>query len=208
MVAVWQYPGDEIDHLVRLPGPYMRSAAGTRELASVFPYVSVLAWSDTMVTGISAHSGLFLSDWQGRVFDTLAVPVARRRGVPPQFREFVESPGTGFKDIMEATSTLELLARSRDGRVMVVHHDPLVDGEPPTLNITNLIYTSVISAGLGEACVDGLVPLVTELRPVQTVVEDTLFVLDRSLSKDGAGVETWVRLYTIDTAQCDWVEMK
>ena len=43
--------------------------------------------------------------------------------------------------------------------------------------------------------------------PIHTVVRDTVFLLDRRLNEAEDGLETWVRMYRIDTSGCTWLEM-
>ena len=90
---------------------------------------------------------------------------------------------------------------------MVCQHDATLEAEPPHGTITADIYLSVIAPDRKTACVDAPVPYFKELRPIHTVVRDTVFLLDRRLNEAEDGLETWVRMYRIDVSACTWLEM-
>ena len=77
----------------------------------------------------------------------------------------------------------------------------------PHGTITADIYLTVIDPDREAACVDAPVPHFKAMRPVQTVVRDTVFLLDRRLNEAEDGLESWVRMYRIDTSQCTWLKM-
>ena len=99
------------------------------------------------------------------------------------------------------------LYRLSDAATVVFHHDATLEGEQPHGTITADIYLTVIAPDRRTACVDAPVPHFKALRPIHTVVRDTVFLLDRRLNEAEDGLETWVRMYRIDTSGCTWLAM-
>ena len=96
-VAIWRYPRDEIDYVVPLPDEYLRSAnhpsGYVGRFAAFFSMGTAVAWRDTIMSGMSGLNEIFLSTWSGQAVDTLALPSARRRGVPPDAQERLDDLG-------------------------------------------------------------------------------------------------------------------
>ncbi len=65
----------------------------------------------------------------------------------------------------------------------------------------------VIAPDRKTACVDAPVPHFKAMRPIHTVVRDIVFLLDRRLNEAEDGLESWVRMYSIDTSECTWLEL-
>lgn len=209
-VAIWRYPHEEIDYVVPLPDEYMRSAnhpsGYVGRFAGFFSMGSAVAWSDTIMSGMDGLNDVFLSTWNGEVLDTLDPPSARRRGVPDDIQERLDDPA--FRGSPHSVSSiLRGLYRLSDGTTAVFHHDATLKGEQPHGTITADIYLTVIAPDRKTACVDAPVPHLQAMRPIHTVVRDTIFLLDRRLNEEEDGLESWVRMYRIDTSQCTWLKM-
>ena len=209
-VAIWRFPHEEFDYVVPLPGEYVRSAnhpsGYTGRFAAFFSQGSAVAWSDTIMSGMSGLNGVFLSKWNGEALDTLDPPVVRRRGVPGDIQERLDD--LGFRGRPHAiTSILAGLHRLSDGATAVFHHDATLEGEQPHGTITADIWLTVIAPDRKTACVDALVPHFKAMRPIHTVVRDTIFLLDRRLNRAEDGLESWVRMYSIDTSECIWLDL-
>lgn len=207
-VAIWRYPREEVDYVVPLPDEYRRSAnhpsGYVGRFAAFFSMGTAVAWRDTLLSGMSGLNEIFLSTWGGEAVDTLALPSVRRRGVPPDAQERLDD--FGFRGSPhEVLSTLSGLHRLSDGATAVFHHDATLEGEQPRGTITADIHLSVIAPDRKTACVDGPVPHFGKMRPIHTVTRDTVFLLDRRVNEAEDGLETWVRMYRIDTTGCDWV---
>jgi len=209
-VAMWRYPDEEMTHTVALPDEYVRSAnhpsGYVGRFAAFFSMGVVVAWPDTIMSAMGGLNEIFLSTWDGEVVDTLDPPAIRRRGVPDDIQERLDDPG--FRGSPHAISSIQTgLYRLSDGATAVFHHDATLEGEQPRGTITADIYLTVISADRKTACVDAPVPHFKAMRPIHTVVRDTIFLLDRRLNETEDGLESWVRMYGIDTSECTWLDL-
>jgi len=209
-VAIWRYPDDEIEYVVPLPDEYVRSAIhprGAGYFAAFFSTGSAVAWPDTIMSAMSGVNEIFLSTWDGEVFDTLNPPAVRRWGVPGDIQEILDEHRYQGNSGHGVSSSQDGLHRLSGGATVVFHHDATLEGEQPHGTITTDVYVTVISPDRRTACVDGPVPHFKAMRPVHTVSRDTIFFLDRKLNEAEDGLETWVRMYRIDTSECDWLEV-
>ena len=64
---------------------------------------------------------------------------------------------------------------------------------------------SVLSPDRTRLCADGPVRFANQLRATYTVARDTLFLLDRTLAGPSGDMTSWIRIHSIDTADCDWL---
>ena len=209
MVAVWRYPEPAIDYVVPLPAPYQRSLEGRGRFAAFQSFGSVVAWSDTLLSGMSGLNEIYLSTLDGVLLDTLLLPNTTRRGVPPNVQEVFDDlqSFSSMTEMFEAASSMYGLYRMSDGSTVVLHHDSTLDGELPAGNITSEVYLSIIAPDRTTACVDAPVPYANEMRPVHTVARDTLFLLDRRLNEAEDDLLTRIRAYRIDTNGCTWLDL-
>ena len=109
--------------------------------------------------------------------------------------------------VHEFSSSLTGLYRLSSGATALFHHDAMLEGEPGRGTITADIYLTVIAPDRKPACVEGPVPHFKAMRAIHTVVRDTVFLLDRRLDEAEEGLESWVRMYRIDTSGCTWLDM-
>lgn len=209
IAAVWRYPETAIDYVVPLPAPYQRSLEGRGRFAAFQSFGSVVAWSDTLLSGMSGLNEIYLSTLDGVLLDTLLLPNTTRRGVPPNVQEVFDDlqSFSSMTEMFEAASSMYGLYRMSDGSTVVLHHDSTLDGELPAGNITSEVYLSIIAPDRTTACVDAPVPYSNELRPVHTVARDTLFLLDRRLNEAEDDLLTWIRAYRIDMSGCTWLAL-
>lgn len=208
MVRLWDWRRDSmVGSAIDLPDPYRRSLRGMDVYFGVLAGSSVAAWTDTILVGTVAENELYMATWDDRMLDTLHLPRARRRGVPRDAQERIDDPSlqVSFKERMEMLSTLEGLYRMPDGSTVAVHHDGLIDGEPPMVEFLADVYLTVLSPDRRTACVDGSVPFANQLRTQIDAARDTLFLLDRTLTAVGDTMKSWIRVYEIDTSECEWL---
>ena len=209
IAAVWRYPETVIDYVVPLPAPYQRSLEGLGRFAAFQSFGSAVAWSDTLLSGMSGLNEIYLSTLDGALLDTLLLPNTTRRGVPPNVQEVFDDleSFSSMTEMFEAASAMYGLYRMSDGSTVVLHHDSTLDGELPAGNITSEVYLSIIAPDRTTACVDAPVPYSNEMRPVHTVARDTLFLLDRRLNEAEDDLLTWIRAYRIDASGCTWLDL-
>ncbi len=211
MVSLWDWRRDEmLGKAIDLPVPYRRSLRGRDIYFGVLAGSSIVAWADTMLVGTVAENELYLATWDDRMLDTLHLPRARRRGVPNDAQERIDDPSDqlSFKERMEMLSTLEGLYRMPDGSTVAVHHDGIIDGEPPMVEFLAEVYVTVLSPDRRTACVDGAVRFANQLRTQIAAARDTLFLLDRTLTALGDTMKSWIRVYEIDTSPCGWLPVR
>lgn len=201
----WDPRTDSIRYLVPLPDDYVGSARGLGRYAAFYSMGVLTAWSDTLLVGMNGRNELLLARADGAVVDTVRVPAARRRGVPPDLRARLDDDrGATSRDIFRAASILNQAARAPDGSTLLVHHDSELEGELPGGLITARVFASVLSPDRRRACVDAELPVSHDARPIEGARGDTLFVLDRRITQ-GERLETWIVAYRLDTADCDWL---
>ena len=211
MVSLWDWRRDEmLGTAIDLPVPYRRSLRGRDIYFGVLAGSSIVAWADTMLVGTVAENELYLATWDDRMLDTLHLPRTRRRGVPIDVQERIDDPSdqVSFKERMEMLSTLEGLYRMPDGSTVAVHHDGIIDGEPPMVEFLAEVYVTVLSPDRRTACVDGAVQFANQLRTQIAAARDTLFLLDRTLTAVGDTMKSWIRVYEIDTSRCGWLPVR
>lgn len=205
-VLIWDPGEGSFRYLVDLPEPYMQSLRGIGAFAGSRASGSVLAWPDTILAGMAGVNELVLATWGGGVLDTIRLPGVRRRGVPENVQVIHETDRSlSFKERVEMASLLVGIYHMQDGQTLLFHADQTIEGEIPKVEWLADIYVTVLSADRRTACVDGFVPNANETRARLTVSRDTLFLLDRTINQAGDGLETWIRLYEIDTSGCDWL---
>ncbi len=213
-VAIWSVPDREIDYVIPLPDEYVRSMTRPDGFVGMFagflPYGALTAWPDTIVSGMSGLNHIVVSTWDGTVVDTLDPPAVRRRGVPRDIQTRMDAneiPG-GQQGIYEYNSVLMGVHRLSDGSIVLLHHDAALEGELPLGTVTSDIYLSVISPDFDSVCVDGLVPHFKSMRAIHSVERDTLFLLDRRVDEEEGRMDSWIRMYRIDTSDCAWIPLE
>jgi len=205
-VLIWDPGDDSFRYLVDLPEPYMQSLKRNGPFAGTLEGASILVWPDTMLVGMLGMNELRLATWEGEVLHTIHPPNVRRRGAPHDLHvKYDTDMSMSFKDRVEMKSLMAGIYRLRAGETVLVHFDQTITGEIPKVEWLADIYLTVLSADRRTACVDGFVPYRNETRARLTMSRDTLFLLDRTINEAEDGLETWIRLYEIDTSRCAWL---
>jgi hypothetical protein len=192
---------DTFEYQIPVPAEYLQSPA----LAGTFPGAEVVTWADTLLVGMHGSNDLRLFTMDGRLVDSLAVPVRLRRGVPDDVVRALE-PGRArdIQDWARVLSALVGLQRRSDGRFVLVHADFDVDGR---LRAKATFFVTLLSADRRTACADGHLPVSEDVASRITFSGDTLFVLDRRLVNDTI-METTVTGYEVDGSRCHWMEVE
>ena len=208
-LAAWDVNEDTVRKIGPLPLSYIRSIGSGGTLAGVFGAKVSAAWSDTLMIGFAGANEMFLTDWDGEPFDTVHPPRARRRGVPSNAQPLMdEDMSLNFRDRIEMLSALDLIYRTASGHLVLMHDDYSFTGEQPLIEFIADIYVSVLSPDRKRLCADGPVRFANQLQAAYTVARDTLFLLDRTLDDPSGDMTSWIRIYSIDTPDCDWLPVE
>lgn len=169
---------------------------------------SLARWRDRWLLGYGSLPSVYLVDLEDGYVDSLRIPVRRRRPIPENIVEIVETRPEAEK--RASLSVLRYIFQRLDGYYVVVHSDPHLAGTWPSVEIWADYYVSSLSHDLEQACVDEPLPLGTRVHALFASRADTLFVLyQRILGGDVAGkprAETWIKLLLVDLNHCAWLE--
>jgi hypothetical protein len=204
-VTRWNPATDDFESMGVLPDEYVASAESDNwSYASTFRIGSLAYSPRGFVQGWSGLDEMFVLNMEGRVVDTADIPVVRRQGVPPNFREMVDIQDIPYRDVLESTSHLRQLAPRPKGGFVFTHHDHTILKLNPMPVLTAKIWVGVLSPDLKQACVDTPVPRAFDIRPMETFRGDTLFVLDRNVDETEQ-LRTMILVYLVSDAECDWL---
>jgi hypothetical protein len=181
-----------------LPQPYRASIEQGQGAFAAFFGLSFLDRFDrnSFVLAFSGYDGLFLVEiGEHRVSrSTLLgrVPRLHRRGIEDDLwrkfdipAEFASGLGVDLGSFARGLGVLE------DGRIALVHADFDGEGLPPTVVLRTTAYLTVLDLEEDRACVDVLLPVGAEDRPVFDFGDSVLYALDRRITAD-LTLETWL----------------
>ena len=197
-VKQWDLASDSITYLVPLPGPYTRNGG----LANFFYNVGVVPKGDKLVVGYSADRAILVTNRDGALVDSFAVPAIHRRGEPVDLEKRVDPKADmEFGQIVALTSVLFQIGLQADGALVFVHFDY---GFTPPRTITTKAFISVVSSDLSRACVDAELPQEDPAVIPIAFQGDTLFTALQRVGQNQRA-ETSLMGYLVDTSNCDWV---
>ena len=191
-LARWQLGTSGVEYIAPVPAEYAASV----QLMLTMPYTTATLLGDTILYGVAGHGDLFLAWLDGSILDTIAVPSARRRGVPADIvhrfsREVDDAALAGM------VSWLVALHRLSDGRIGVVHQDlTLGDG-----GVSSVSYLSLLSADRRRGCPDIVLQHAEEIRPLVAFAGDTLLTLETRVG-DGDQAEHVLTSYDLVGIEC------
>ena len=201
----WRPTTDEFWSTGVLPDEYVASLESDNWSYATQFRISSLAYSrGRFVQGWSGMDEMFVLNMQGEVMDTADIPVVRRKGVPADLRERIDSERIPFRERLEENSRLRQLFPRPNGGFVFTHHDQTALKMEPMPVLTAKVWVGMLSSDLEKACVDALVPRDFEIRPMETFRGDTLFVLDRRID-DSEKLQTWILMYLVSDEGCDWL---
>lgn len=200
----WDRRTDSVRYVVPLPAAYRASMRGMGRYAAFHAMGVLTAWADTLLVGMRGRNELLVATADGRVVDTLDVPVSRRRGVPEDVQETIDDAKISARDLFRTASALDQVFRRADGSLVLVHHDADLEGQLPGGLITARVFVSIVSPDRRRACIDTELPVSQDARPIEGFRGDTLFLLDRRIVGEER-VETRISSYLLDTSSCGWV---
>lgn len=171
----------------------------------------------TGVPGVAKHGadwllwepgyGLSLHQADGSNTGSLALPAARRRG---EGAALVQRQMNLIRDgkLEVALSAAIGVGTLASGEVILASSDfDFVGEDAHSSRPTNMrIYLTVLDAALERGCLDGLVPLHSDVEMAPLFRGDTVSVLTRVVSDEGT-VRSMVYTLRIDLAGCEWVPL-
>lgn len=193
------WPGQEAEHLGLMPREFSSAVSEARWTYPNFLTEGSLAIRDGLLyRGWQAMNDLWVLTLEGNIRDTLRPPAVRRRGVAEDIPErFGELDADGRRG---AISWLRQLHFLPDGMLAITHHDR---GSPDVRATT--VWVGVLDVDGRRACMDALLPTSPDTYSLETFRADTLFQLDRRIV--GQNMETWVRMFRVETDACDWIDL-
>ncbi len=201
----WRPATDEFESMGVLPDEYVASLESSNwSYAALFRLNSLAYSGGRFVQGWSGLDEMFVLNMRGQVVDTADIPVARRKGVPADLRERIDIERIPFRERLENSSQLRQLFPRPGGGFLFTHHDQTALKMEPMPVLTAKVWVGVLSPDLDRACVDAPVPRDFDIRPMETLRGDTLFVLDRRIA-DAEQLQTWILMYLVSDAECDWL---
>jgi hypothetical protein len=192
-LLLWETGADSLRKLGPIPEEYFRS----QPLAGIYNGIHPTAWADTVLIGFAGSADVWLLHSDGRAIGRQRIPALRRRGVPPDAVQQLET--MEFPEMFRLLSVLFAVHRLPGGDFAMVHFDQEIGYSG---DITADVYVSVLSADRSMVCVDRYLPVVQHSQPRVAFRGDTLFVLEQRV--EGHRSTTSIRGLQVQTANCDW----
>ena len=204
----WRPGTDEFESMGVFPDEYLASLNSTNwSYANLFRLSSLAYSGGRFLQGWSGLDEMFVLNMRGEVIDTADIPVAQRKGVPPDLRERIDIERIPFRERLENSSGLRQLFPRPGGGFVFTHHDDTALKMEPMPVLTARVWVGILSPDLSKACVDAPVPRDFDIRPMETFRGDTLFVLDRRID-DSEKLQTWILMYLVSDEGCDWLSAR
>ena len=150
------------------------------------------------IVGFLASPELLVLGPSGAVLDSLVVPVARRRGLPPEEEFLALGRGDDYTGVWGRISALVKVSRDSLGFIHTIHQESNYDPEHRQMSAT--FYVSSVAADGTQACPDTHVPTSDAGLAELSLQENRLLVLDQRLA--GSGIRTVIRTFKIDAENC------
>ncbi|MBL0173230.1 MAG: hypothetical protein IPP90_21610 [Gemmatimonadaceae bacterium] len=172
-------PGDSA---VRQLGPIPPVLLAHPRIAESFPTSLATFGPRGYRVGFTGANVVYHLDTAGVVLDS-ATPLSRfRRGVPPDLDTRLDSTRVATREAAPA-SLLVLLGALSGNRTALLHLDFIM--EKGSMEVR--AYLSTIAPDGRSSCIDHLVPVATDTRPVFALTNDTLYVAQNRLgARSGA----------------------
>lgn len=156
-------------------GPFPELMAANDLVGSYFSVVAAGALGgDTLAVAIQSSNYLFIGPFPDGPFDSLPMPVVRRRGAMPELLAQVipSRPDIGEQALYKPSYPIAVHRLNDAGQIAVVHSDnELVNGR-----MTGQLYLSLIEPRRGRACADIPVDVPTDPLPYVSFRGSTLAV--------------------------------
>lgn len=171
----------------------------------------LLGYGDGFLVLLPTQRHLFAMSLRGSLTPIARIPLRQRRGPTDDIfaRSARQQAEKGARRFEPAGSVVAAFGRSADSSVVVVYLDgEQVVGQPrsPGAQVFGnfRLYVTLLSPDLSRACVDGEIPVETDVLPTVRVRGDSLAVFARYLDST-LTVKTRVALFRMDTTSCEWI---
>lgn len=195
-IGKWWWRGDSIVMAGRTPDRTLHAGISYGES-------SVFATDSGYVVLFPAQPGLYLLNREAEPTGFVRIPVVRRRGEPVDLRERLKKLPKEQRRFALVGSMALGLHRLSSGEWLLIHGDVDVRRAGEETHGDNMrYYATVLSADLKQVCIDGKLPLVTDVFSRPMFAEDTLFLFTRNVGT--AGIQSALLAMLVSTAGCDW----
>lgn len=193
-LATWRMGADSMHYFGPVPDEYTASA----RLSSIMPHAPFAVRNDKAAVGFAGVNQILVMDGVSTVTDTINPPVARRRGVPANLvEEYAREQGVEY--YTQLASILMQIGYMSDGKLLLIHHDVKHRGD--LFSATG--YVSLVAADRLTACVDAVIALSPDAKPMTAIVGDRVASFEQAAG--GGDAASWVKTYRVDESGCDWV---
>ena len=201
-IATWRVAADSAG-----PGGATPASLMANPYAGMAHGRSDLATSDSgAVLFLPTEPGLLVLDDRDAVRGLVRVPAARRRGEPADLLDRMARLGHDPGSFIPFASSADGVHRLSDGALLVAHLDmDRAGGSSMSRGFGGFrLYLSVVAQDLATACVDGEVPIQTDVPPVPRFIGDTVYFLARQTGADDE-VRSMLYALRVDRDGCDWI---
>jgi hypothetical protein len=189
-------PSDE----PRVGGPFPAAIARSELVAQYFSFTQAAPiGTDSVIVAVQSSDFLFVGPFQGP-FDSLLVPVVRRRGSRPDLLAQITHEPQTAEPVLNQLSVPWAVTRLNSGELAVVAFDPQLVSHS---RFAGTLFVSIVDPSQRRACPDGEVPAPADPQPWVAFRGDTLLVLIQDVADDRAW--TAVRKYLVRTDRCAWI---
>ncbi|MEZ4379637.1 MAG: 6-bladed beta-propeller [Gemmatimonadales bacterium] len=200
LLARWPLLADTAEALGLVP-PRLRGALSLR---MAYGRSELVVRESSVVALLPTEPGLDIFDRRLEHRGIVLLPAVRRKGEPLDLAARQRAVERG--DDQSLASSAVGLHRLPSGTLVAVHLDMTVirDRQRNSRQSDVRLFASLISPDLSQACLDGEVPITTDVPPIPAFRGDTMFVLARQVQADDT-VRSVVYGFRFDAAGCDWV---
>lgn len=155
---------------------------------------------------LPTRAGLSIVDDSMHLRGQVTIPAARRLGEPANLGELERGDGRRGPPLRMSASSADGIQRMSDGSLLVVHLDMRIErvGDGTVRFADFQLYASIVKPDLSAACVDGVVPVKTDVPPIPVFRGDSMFVLARRVEERSV-VRSVVYSVRFDTSTCHWI---
>jgi hypothetical protein len=183
-------PGDSVVWQI---GPVAGEILRSPRLARYYPLSLVSLDSRGYRVAFTGSALIYRITTNGTVIDSSTPPTRRRRGVPRDLDAMLDSTRKVTQDIAAPASLLAMMAALPNGGTVLVHLDFVMDRGAVGVRS----YLSTLDARGRATCIDQIVPIASDARPVFAMRADTLFVVQNRLAPRSGAVGTVLSSYLV-----------